>query len=315
MRSVFSILVKDKPATKRSRATKASKAMYVPIFFEKLSINSLSCDYFRKLARLLAGKSCTGLAEMARDSTATLCLLECSARCFALLRLLQLPRLLVSSKLLNVAADKYLGLAALLAFVLLILTCAIRMRLCLWCTGSKAYKANFSDGDEDAVKPGPSTSTKSKSKSKASASASGANSNTAGTGVNATTATANTTKSAQSKQAVSTPHVPQPENAEELFNKYVDEAEDGDDEGQAITAEGLERLYEDAGIPLDGAMPWIMAWQFGAEEMLRFSREEWLKGMSALGYVYFPVCSVLLTCSPFTVGRQADRWEAVYIVF
>jgi len=134
------------------------------------------------------------------------------------------------------------------------------MKFWRWCRAS-SNKALFSDDDEDIVQPGPSKTTKSRSKAASSS-----------------TLTANSTASpVAAKSLPSEPEVPKPEKAEELFNKYADE-----EEKDAITAEGLEILYGDADIALDGAMPWIMAWRFGSEEMLSFSREEWKRGMDAL---------------------------------
>ena len=125
------------------------------------------------------------------------------------------------------------------------------MRFRLWCGNSN--KAVYSDDDTSVA--GPSTNS------------------------------VNASSTVKKSTVVSTPTAPQgpsPERAEELFNKYAD-AEEPDE----IRAEGLERLYGDAGIPLDSALPWIMAWQFEAAEMLRFSRSEWKKGMDALQCVSF----------------------------
>lgn len=135
------------------------------------------------------------------------------------------------------------------------------MKFWRWC-GASSNKAMFRDDDEDTA--GPSKSTKSRSKAASSS-----------------TLTANSSASPAAAKSQSAalpePEVFKPERVEELFNKYADE-----DEKDEISAGGLQGLYEDADIALDSAMPWIMAWRFGAEEMLRFTREEWKRGMVAL---------------------------------
>ncbi|KAI0345203.1 DUF298-domain-containing protein [Trametopsis cervina] len=62
-----------------------------------------------------------------------------------------------------------------------------------------------------------------------------------------------------------------------LFERYADQ-----DDPSVIGAEGLERLCNDAEISLEGSLPLILAWQFGASEMARLSKEEWEKGTSRL---------------------------------
>lgn len=76
--------------------------------------------------------------------------------------------------------------------------------------------------------------------------------------------------------------VPDPEpytasQAEVLFQKYADE-----DDPSVIGPEGLEKLCSDAEIPLDGALPLVLAWQFGASEMAKLSKSEWETGTSQL---------------------------------
>jgi DCN1-like protein 4/5 len=48
----------------------------------------------------------------------------------------------------------------------------------------------------------------------------------------------------------------------------------------------VERLCTEAGIPLEGAQPLILAWQFKAQEMAKLHRSEWLQGTEALRYAH-----------------------------
>lgn len=144
------------------------------------------------------------------------------------------------------------------------------MKFWKWCRAS-SNKAAYSDDDDDIPVP----SKRAKSRGKVGSSS---------------TLTANSipTPPAAKSQPLELPEPeePKPERVEELFNKYADE-----EEKDAISAGGLESLYGDADIALDGAMPWIMAWRFGAEEMLNFTREEWKRGMESLTFVLLLHCS------------------------
>jgi DCN1-like protein 4/5 len=62
-----------------------------------------------------------------------------------------------------------------------------------------------------------------------------------------------------------------------LFAKYADS-----DDPNVIGPEGFETLCTDAGIPLDGALPLILAWQLNAQEMAKISKDEWVKGTATL---------------------------------
>lgn len=42
-----------------------------------------------------------------------------------------------------------------------------------------------------------------------------------------------------------------------------------------IGPEGLEQLFSDTEIPMDGAMPLIFAWLSGAHEMAKITLKEW----------------------------------------
>jgi DCN1-like protein 4/5 len=62
-----------------------------------------------------------------------------------------------------------------------------------------------------------------------------------------------------------------------LFQKYADP-----DDPNVIGPEGFTQLCEEARIPMDGALPLILAWQLQAMEMGKFTREEWIGAMSTL---------------------------------
>lgn len=68
--------------------------------------------------------------------------------------------------------------------------------------------------------------------------------------------------------------------ATELFSKYAEA-----DDSSVIGPEGFERLCKDAEIPLEGALPLVLAWQLGASEMAKITKEEWDKGTAELQYV------------------------------
>jgi len=68
-----------------------------------------------------------------------------------------------------------------------------------------------------------------------------------------------------------------PDRAASLFQKYAAE-----DEPDAIGPEGFEKLFTDAQLPFDGALPLILAWQLNAKEMAKFTRDEWTKGTESL---------------------------------
>lgn len=65
-----------------------------------------------------------------------------------------------------------------------------------------------------------------------------------------------------------------------LFSSYADP-----DDPSVIGPEGFERLCADAEVSLEGALPLILAWQMGASEMARISRQEWEKATADLRYV------------------------------
>lgn len=66
----------------------------------------------------------------------------------------------------------------------------------------------------------------------------------------------------------------------ELFSTYTDS-----DDPTIIGPEGFEQLCTDAGIPMDGSCPLILAWLMEAKEMAKISKSEWTAGTSTLKYV------------------------------
>lgn len=58
------------------------------------------------------------------------------------------------------------------------------------------------------------------------------------------------------------------------------------DDPSIIGPEGFERLCSDANIPLDGALPLILAWQLSAKEMGKITEQEWKTGTESLKYVH-----------------------------
>jgi len=68
-----------------------------------------------------------------------------------------------------------------------------------------------------------------------------------------------------------------PQRALNLFSTYT-----AKDDKAVIATEGFERLCTDANIPFDGALPLILAWQVGAKEMGKITKDEWVGGMSSL---------------------------------
>ena len=65
-----------------------------------------------------------------------------------------------------------------------------------------------------------------------------------------------------------------------LFDVYADP-----DDPTVIGPEGFERLCSDAEVSLEGALPLILAWQMGASEMAKISKQEWAKATADLRYV------------------------------
>ncbi len=42
-----------------------------------------------------------------------------------------------------------------------------------------------------------------------------------------------------------------------------------------MTAEGVQKLFEDAGLGLEGASPFLLAWVCKAAEFAGFEKDEW----------------------------------------
>lgn len=68
-----------------------------------------------------------------------------------------------------------------------------------------------------------------------------------------------------------------PQRALEIFKNYTKK-----DDKTVIETEGFEQLCSDANIAFDGALPLILAWQMGAKEMGKITKDEWVKGTSSL---------------------------------
>lgn len=74
-----------------------------------------------------------------------------------------------------------------------------------------------------------------------------------------------------------------------LFQKYADS-----DDPNVIGPEGFEELCNETGIPLEGALPLILAWQLEAAEMAKISKEEWVQGMDKLKIASLPALATAL---------------------
>lgn len=88
---------------------------------------------------------------------------------------------------------------------------------------------------------------------------------------------ANGARSGKNSKKGSGSGVSDPTRLESLFRIYADE-----DDPSVVGPEGFERLCADAGLPLEGALPLILAWQFGASEMAKITRSEWDAGTTEL---------------------------------
>lgn len=97
------------------------------------------------------------------------------------------------------------------------------------------------------------------------------------------------------KMSSRTQHPPVPKSYERynaaravaLFQKYADP-----DEPNVIGPEGFSQLCDEAHIPMDGALPLVLAWQLQAKEMGKFTRDEWISAMSALQISSLPQLTV-----------------------
>jgi len=84
-----------------------------------------------------------------------------------------------------------------------------------------------------------------------------------------------------------------------LFSQFTSE-----DIPDVIGAEGFERLCTEAQIPLDGALPLLLSWQFGSHEIAQISKQEWMEGTAALR------CAV----SSFKMTHLSLAWIQGFIV-
>jgi len=66
-----------------------------------------------------------------------------------------------------------------------------------------------------------------------------------------------------------------------LFNTYADPDTISTNE-PTIGPEGFEKLCNDAQIPLDGALPLVLAWMLDGKEMAKIGKDEWVKATGAL---------------------------------
>ncbi|KAJ3981805.1 Cullin binding-domain-containing protein [Lentinula detonsa] len=105
----------------------------------------------------------------------------------------------------------------------------------------------------------------------------------------------------------------QSSQALDLFQKYADP-----DDPPAIGPAGLEQLCNEAVIPMDGAMPLILAWQLDAKEMGKFTKDEWLKGTSKLKISSLPPLVtalsdldnlLILSKSPVKSNSKTDPYD------
>ena len=87
-----------------------------------------------------------------------------------------------------------------------------------------------------------------------------------------------------------------PQRALELFTGYTKK-----DDKTVIETEGFEQLCSDANIAFDGALPLILAWQMGAKEMGKITKDEWMKGTSSLR------CVTVLYLFPKGYSSYANR--------
>ena len=70
---------------------------------------------------------------------------------------------------------------------------------------------------------------------------------------------------------------------EAFFQEYSD-----DGEGKVMTMEGIQRLFEDAGISLEGVSPFLLAWVCKAPEFGEFQLDQW-EILRPYGSVLFPL--------------------------
>lgn len=94
------------------------------------------------------------------------------------------------------------------------------------------------------------------------------------------------------------------QQAQALFKRFAD-----DDDPEVMGPAGVEKLCTEAGIPLEGAQPLILAWQFSAQEMAKFSRSEWLQGTETLRCVRSLVYFGRVSSSRTQEFRRCQSWQ------
>ncbi|CAE6478327.1 unnamed protein product [Rhizoctonia solani] len=67
------------------------------------------------------------------------------------------------------------------------------------------------------------------------------------------------------------------ERVQAMFDKYIDE-----DDSNVIGAEGMERLCTDASVPMDGALPLLIAWSVNAKTLGTITRLEFTDSFGKL---------------------------------
>jgi DCN1-like protein 4/5 len=72
-----------------------------------------------------------------------------------------------------------------------------------------------------------------------------------------------------------------PQRSLSLFKRYADS-----DNPNVIGPEGYTKLCTDADLPLEGALPLILAWQLGSKEMAKITKDEWTSGTDSLKLVH-----------------------------
>lgn len=76
------------------------------------------------------------------------------------------------------------------------------------------------------------------------------------------------------------------------------------DDPSFIGAEGFEQLCTDANVPMEGALPMLLAWQTDATEMAKITKEQWLQGMEVLQCVV-----IIFDPSSHSVDNKLDNAE------
>lgn len=124
------------------------------------------------------------------------------------------------------------------------------MRFCSWCISDKATRSD----DEDEL-----------SRNKAA--------------TESVTSSINAPKAVATTDSIARAQAPElASTAEGVFHKYADE-----DDPNVMSPEGLERLCQSAKIPMEGALPLLLAWITNSKEMGKFSKEGWLHGLNNYG--------------------------------